>query len=54
LYGEKMHPTKLQKGSGGQLYVYIPKFIQRHFNLKHGQPIWIDIEENKIVIHLEK
>jgi len=38
-----MQPVKIQKTTSGQLYIHIPKFIERHFDLKAGKEVWICI-----------
>lgn len=45
-----MQAVKIQKTQRGQLYVHIPKFIERHFGLKAGQVVLVDIDGDKIVI----
>ncbi len=47
----------VHKTGGGQLFVYIPKAIERHFGIREGQKVYADWDESdpenpKIVYHL--
>ncbi len=49
----------MHKTGGGQLFVYIPKAIERHFGIREGQKVYADWDESdpknpKIVYHLTK
>jgi len=46
-----MQLVKIQKTTSGQLYLHIPKFIERHFDLRAGQEVWICITSPE---HLQK
>jgi len=48
----------INKTGGGQLFIYIPKTFERHFELKEGQKVVMDWDESdpedpKLVIHLK-
>jgi len=38
-----MQIVKIQKTGGGQLYIHLPKFIERHLGLKSGQEVLVSI-----------
>ena len=49
----------MHRTGGGQLFVYIPKAIERHFGIREGQKVYADWDESdpenpKIVYHLRK
>ena len=54
-----MQEGSIQKTGGGQLFVYIPRIVQRHFGLKEGQRVLIDWDESdpedpKLIIYLRR
>ena len=54
-----MREVTVHKTGGGQLFVYIPKAIERHFGIQEGQKVYADWDESnpknpRIVYYLKK
>ncbi len=54
-----MKEMTVQKTGGGQLFVYIPKTIERHFGIREGQKVYADWDETdpenpKLLYYLRK
>lgn len=54
-----MKEVTVNKTGGGQLFVYIPKAIERHFGIREGQKVYVDWDESdpenpKIIYYLAK